>query len=133
MESLLAGKNVLVIEDESLVAELVVDIADDMGAQAVKVATHVEQALACIAERSWDLAILDHNLNGTPSWPVAEALKRRGIPYLVVSGYGGEIRVDASTVLLAKPYNVADLVAAIRTVTSGTPLASALELPRASL
>ncbi len=118
MESLLAGKNVLVIEDETLVAELVVDIADDMGANAVVIATHVEQALACIADRPWDLAILDHNLNGTPSWPVADALKRRGIPYLVVSGYGGDIRVDASTILLAKPYNVADFVAAIRKVTA---------------
>ncbi len=132
MESLLAGKNVLVVEDEALVAELVVDIADDMGAQAVKIATHVEQALACIANSAWDLAILDHNLNGTPSWPVAEALKRRGIPYLVVSGYGGEIRVDASTVLLAKPYNVADFVAAIRTVTSPAMSTPAPHLPRAA-
>ncbi|GGD32803.1 response regulator [Pseudoxanthomonas indica] len=121
METLLAGKRVLVVEDESLVAELVADIADDMSAERVGIVATVGQALKSIATEPWDLAILDFNLQGTPSWPVAEALRDRGIPYLMVSGYGQDLIVDPGTPLLAKPYSVADFVAAIRLVCHATP------------
>lgn len=121
METLLAGKRVLIVEDESLVAELVADIADDMSAERVGIVATVAQALKSVASEPWDLAILDYNLQGTPSWPVAEALRERGIPYLMVSGYGQDLITDPSTPVLAKPYSVADFVAAIRRVCGATP------------
>lgn len=121
METLLAGKRVLIVEDESLVAELVADIADDMSAERVGIVATVAQALKSVTTEPWDLAILDYNLQGTPSWPVAEALRERGIPYLMVSGYGQDLITDPSTPVLAKPYSVADFVAAIRRVCGATP------------
>lgn len=116
METLLAGKRVLIVEDESLVAELVADIAEDMSAERVGIVATVGQALKSVAAEPWDLVILDLNLQGTPSWPVAEALRARGTPYLVVSGYGQELAADAGAPVLAKPYSVADFVAAVRRV-----------------
>lgn len=121
METLLAGKRILIVEDESLVAELVADIADDMSAERVGIAATVGQALKSLAAEPWDLAVLDYNLQGTPSWPVAEALRARGIPYLMVSGYGHELVTDPNTPLLAKPYSVADFVAAIRRICTTAP------------
>lgn len=123
METLLAGKRVLIVEDESLVAELVADIADDMSAERVGIAATVAQALKCVAAEPWDLAILDYNLQGSPSWPVAEALRARGVPYLMVSGYGQDLITDPATPLLSKPYSVADFVAAIRRVFHAAPAA----------
>lgn len=123
METLLAGKRVLIVEDESLVAELVADIADDMSAERVSIVATLGQALKSVTSESWDLVILDLNLQGTPSWPVADLLRKRGTPYLVVSGYGQEMTSTVDTPVLAKPYSVADFVAAVRRVCNASSAA----------
>ena len=50
----------------------------------------MDDALALIESRDMDLAILDVNLNGTESYPVADALAARGVPFMFATGYGGE-------------------------------------------
>lgn len=86
---LLSGKHVLVVEDEMLAAMLIEDTLADLGCTAVTVAADVETALAAIAKNPIDLATLDLNLGGgTKSYPVADALMERDIPFVFATGYG---------------------------------------------
>lgn len=80
---------VLVVEDESLVAMMVEDCLIELGYEVAAVAPDVDAALAALQVGGIDCAMLDVNLGGTPSFPIAEALEARGIPYMFVTGYDG--------------------------------------------
>jgi CheY-like chemotaxis protein len=77
---------VLVVEDEGLLAALLEDMLAELGCQTIGPAGTVEQALALIAEFEVDAAVLDLNLNGVQAYPVAEFLRRRGIPFIFTTG-----------------------------------------------
>jgi CheY-like chemotaxis protein len=83
----LEGRRVLVVEDEALVAMELADVLERQGCRVIGPAASVAQALALLAERRLDAALLDLNLNGEPGLPVAVALSERGVPFVVVSGY----------------------------------------------
>jgi DNA-binding response OmpR family regulator len=84
--SKLKGCNVLIVEDEVLVAMMMEDILLEQGCTP-QVAGEERQALACIDGGRFDAAILDVNLNGAASFPIAEALKARGVPFAFSTGY----------------------------------------------
>lgn len=71
--------NVLLVEDEIMIAMLMEDVLADMGHVVVGVACGVEAALEMAETVEADLAILDVNLDGRPSFPVADVLRRRGV------------------------------------------------------
>ena len=85
----LAGKRILVVEDESLVAMLLETILEDMGCTPVGPASNVDEGEA-IARDTVDLdaALLDVNLAGRQVFPVAAVLKARGVPFVFSTGYG---------------------------------------------
>lgn len=87
MNNLLAGRAVLVVEDEMLVMMMIEDMLADLGCDDVTVAASVPQALALVAARDFDMATLDVNLGGVRSYPVADALAANGVPYLFSTGY----------------------------------------------
>jgi CheY-like chemotaxis protein len=86
----LAGKRVLVVEDETLVAMLLEDMIADLGAVLVGSASRVTRALEIIngGQSEIDLAVLDVNLGGEDAFPIAAALAKRGIPFAFSTGYG---------------------------------------------
>lgn len=84
--SMLAGCRVLLVEDESLVAMLAEDILLDLDCE-VTTAMRLEQALSHARVGDFDLAVLDVNLGGTQSYPVADLLFERCIPFLFATGY----------------------------------------------
>lgn len=85
----LEGLRLLVVEDESLIAMMIGDMLRDFGCVVVGPAGSVEHAMALIEREAVDGALLDVNLsNGKRSYPVAEALQKRGIPFAFVTGYG---------------------------------------------
>jgi CheY-like chemotaxis protein len=84
----LAGKRVLVAEDELLVAMLVEDILADNDCLVLGPFASVSQALEAAKADCIDVAVLDVNLCGQRIYPVAEVLADRGIPFLFLSGYG---------------------------------------------
>lgn len=88
MNEVLASKRVLVVEDELLVSMLVEEILSDNGCQVVGPFTNVPEALLAAQREEVDLAVLDVNLRGTKVYPVAEILADRGIPFILISGYG---------------------------------------------
>ena len=84
----LAGKRVLVVEDEFMVAVLVEDLLAEQGCVVVGPFARVSDALAAAAQEHVDLAILDVNIDGLDVFPVAEVLDERGVPFVFVTGYG---------------------------------------------
>src|SRR5258706_16192062 len=97
-------------------------IADDIaatltraGCAVVGVAGSIQKALSLIDEVSCDVAILDANLDGAGAEPGARALRRRQVPFLVLSGYPTEERSGglADPPFLAKPYSGGELVATL--------------------
>ena len=86
----LAGKRVLIVEDEALVAFMLEDALAEFGCIPVGPCSSVATALKLIGAETFDLALLDINLNGEKVYPVAYALAERHIPFLFVSGYGND-------------------------------------------
>lgn len=106
---------VLIVEDETLVAMLLEDMLEDLGFGAVNVVAHVDDALRCMQDQNYSFAILDVDLNGQSSLPVADALRERGVPFFFSTGYGagaaGENYADIPT--LRKPFRMVELQSAI--------------------
>lgn len=89
MTNALQGRRILVIEDESLVAMLLETILDDMGCTVVGPESNIDDGLrAATTEGGLDAALLDVNVAGREVFPVAEALRARGVPFVFSTGYG---------------------------------------------
>ncbi len=84
----LAGKRVLVVEDEWLVAMLIEEVLEDAGCVVVGTFARVPAALAAAQTVAVDVALLDVNIAGEQVFPVAHALAARGVPFLFLTGYG---------------------------------------------
>ena len=106
----LFGRRTLVVEDEMLVLMLIEEMLADLGCMTVSAAT-VDQALAQIVGTEFDAAMLDLNLNGEVSYPVADALAARGVPFVFSTGYGVASIQDSyrHRPVLKKPYRFQDL------------------------
>lgn len=98
-----------------LVAMLIEDMVTDLGHQVVGPAMRLEHALATATSEPFDFAILDINLAGKQSFPVADLLIERGIPFIFASGYGaaglGGLYRDID--VLQKPFESFHLEAAL--------------------
>jgi CheY-like chemotaxis protein len=114
--SSLAGRHVLVVEDEAIISMMVEDALADAGARIIGPASSVEKALALIARGEViDAAAMDMNLNGHLATPVAHALAARNIPVVMLTGYdrAGVPEELRSLPLVPKPFSPERLVAAI--------------------
>jgi len=105
------SRRVLVVEDEALVAMLVEDALLDAGFGVMGPAATVEEAMALLDHERPDAVVLDLNLAGETSTPVADVLAARGIPYVIATGYGasGLPAGHQDAMVLAKPYDPAEL------------------------
>jgi CheY-like chemotaxis protein len=108
-------RRALIVEDEVMVAMYVEELLTDLGYDTVAVATGLEQALSLARDGAFDFAVLDINLNGRLSFPVADVLSARGIPFLFASGYGCKGVNDnyKDAVRIQKPFRSRDLAQAI--------------------
>jgi CheY-like chemotaxis protein len=108
----LAGARVLVVEDEMLVSLLIEDILADSKCIIVGPYDRVPAALEAARTLALDAAVLDVNLAGTKVYPVAEMLSARGIPFLLLSGYGPEAApaAHASWPVCSKPFKPEQLI-----------------------
>ena len=112
--NMLAGKTILVVEDEALVAEMIVDMLVGLGAAVIGPASTFAMALALAESEGIDAAVLDINLRGERVDPIADRLKARGVPVLFATGYGVAAGVycrDAP--VIDKPYTQERLVSAL--------------------
>ena len=111
------GLRVLVVEDEPVVAMCLEDILDALGCEPVGPAARVAEGLALAESEDLGAAILDINLAGERSTPIAEALRRRGVPFAFASGYGTPPEGFETLPLIEKPYREADIDAALMSLT----------------
>ncbi len=116
----LQGKYVLIVEDEVVLAMMLEDLFSDAGAHVVGPAATVEQAIALIDSQTIDVALLDVCLRDQRSDPVAEALRQRGVPYVLATGYSSPYGAElADGPTLHKPYRFAQVEAALLAALQG--------------
>ena len=85
----LLGLEILLVEDEALVAVMLEDMLADFGCILAGSAASVSEALAAVeAATDIDAAILDVNLGGDKVYPVADILVGRGVPIVFSTAYG---------------------------------------------
>ncbi|MFT5776492.1 response regulator [Hyphomonas sp.] len=110
------SKRIFIVEDEAILLCDLEDIVLELGFDHAGSATSVDQAMDFLASGpDIDLGLLDLNLNGQPSDPIADHLLAAGIPVLFVSGYGRRGLADrfADCHVLQKPYDERKLAAAL--------------------
>jgi CheY-like chemotaxis protein len=83
------GWRILVVEDEGLIAMFISDTLNEMGHLVIGPVRTIGDALTMIDEEMIDMALLDINLGaGKTSYPIAEMLRRRNVPFAFLTGYG---------------------------------------------
>jgi CheY-like chemotaxis protein len=114
------ARRVLIVEDEFLIALHLEDLLTELGHQVIAVAARVPAAVEFARGAAVDLAVLDINLAGVQSFPVADILRERNIPFMFASGYGDDGLVDGyrHETVLRKPFGLPDVRQAIAAVIS---------------
>ncbi|MGK7654433.1 response regulator [Roseovarius sp. B08] len=110
---------VIIVEDDVIIAFGYVHALENQGYEILGTAGSNAQALNLLHECNPDVALLDVNLNGEESEPVASALAKEGVPFLVLTATpsasisGSNLR---SAPMLAKPVSDASLLQALRKI-----------------
>ncbi|MCS0504186.1 HWE histidine kinase domain-containing protein [Ancylobacter mangrovi] len=108
---------VLLVEDQMIIALDVEAMMLEGGVGSVVTAASVNEALRKLEGLTPDVAVLDVNLGTRNSAPVAEELRRRGVPYLFATGYGDQSMIPdghQDAMVLPKPYESGTLLTALR-------------------
>jgi CheY-like chemotaxis protein len=103
----LSGTKIMVVEDDALVSMLLEENLRELGCEVVALADRLDDALDKAGKETMDVVMLDINLAGTLSYPVAGVLRLRGIPFVFATGYGttGLPAEFQSSPVLSKPYS----------------------------
>lgn len=112
----LAGRRVLVVEDEMVISMFIEDVLSSYGCKVVGPVRRVQHAITLIEGGEVDAAILDLNLGREgDSYPVADVLILRGVPFVFSTGYGRQGLRPAyrDQPCLAKPFAADDLAHAL--------------------
>ncbi len=83
---LLAGKRILIVEDEPLIAIDLESAVRDQHGTVIGPARNISEAQRIAESEIFDGAILDLRLKDDLALPVAECLRRRGIAFVIHSG-----------------------------------------------
>ena len=106
---------ILVVEDEAMISMLLEDMVLDCGAEIVGPVARFDDALELARKAEFEVAVLDLNLNGTLSNPIAEVIRERGIPVIFATGYGADGLLDRfrDCPTLQKPFSQQDFAEAV--------------------
>jgi two-component sensor histidine kinase/CheY-like chemotaxis protein len=83
----LPGDEVLLVEDEPLIAMMLTDMLSELGLQVDGPHGNLADAIAAARANTVKAAILDVNLRGEKVYPVARLLSDRQIPFVFITGY----------------------------------------------
>jgi len=85
----LEGRQILVVEDDYLVGITLIAMLEEAGAVGLGPVGWVDEALAYVEHNAGkiDGVVLDINLHGRRSYPVADLLSARGIHFVFTTGY----------------------------------------------
>jgi CheY-like chemotaxis protein len=117
----LRGLRVLVVEDEALVGLLVEDFLRGFGCKTIGIAASTTEALGLIQGEAIDVAVIDLKLEGEMAYPLADALKAAGVPFVFATGVLAD-EIDggyAHVPVVGKPFEEGDLRGALLRVIDG--------------
>lgn len=102
------GKRALILEDEPIIGFALEDMLEEIGVSSVRVATRIEEAERVLESEKIDLAVLDVNIHGRRSYPVADRLTERCLPFVFATGYGDTEHPDRYRAVptVTKPYSL---------------------------
>ena len=108
----LQGARILVVEDTCMVARMITDQLDECGCHVVGPATRLAEATSLATAEPLAGALLDVNLAGEESFPVARILRGRGVPFAFLTGYADDSLPEefADDPCLTKPFTLEGLV-----------------------
>jgi chemotaxis family two-component system sensor kinase Cph1 len=116
------GRRILLVEDQGLVAMELQDLLESHGAIVIGPLGRLKAALAEAEDAVIDAALLDVDLNGEYSWPVADMLVSRDIPFAFTTGFQAKMVVPerfAHTPAVNKPYRQDALLATLSGLLKG--------------
>lgn len=116
-----AGLRVLLVEDEVVIAMTAEDMLEEIGCRVSAQASTLSEAMEQADNADFDLALLDINLHGVMSIPVAHKLRDAGKPFIFTTGYGAIGLDDAfgDIAVVTKPYTMRTLSSAISEAVRG--------------
>ena len=118
----IAGKSVLIVEDNMLLAYDLAQTVSRLGAAIIQTAASLKEGLELARSGYFDVAIMDLSLRGEPCFPIASQLQARAIPFLFVSGYNSAVDMpeEHQTIpLLSKPVEECVLDRKLKEILSG--------------
>jgi CheY-like chemotaxis protein len=112
----LAGRRILVVEDDPFIALALEDTLREHGLVVVAVARRLKQALEIIGREPIELALLDVNIGVDKIDPVADILSSRNCPFVFTTGYGraGLPESHADRMIIEKPFYIEEILNALR-------------------
>lgn len=121
--NLLAGLDILLIEDETMVSFLIEEMLQQLGAASIRHAASLEAGLGLVEAKLPAVAILDVNIAGETVFPLAERLQAAGVPFVFITGYGREGLHGpwAACEVLQKPLTVQEFEQGLRRILAASP------------
>jgi CheY-like chemotaxis protein len=110
----LHGLRVFVLEDEPIVAMMLEDMLIELGCEVIGPASNIAEGVTLAQRGEFDVAVLDININGLRSDPIAHALDLRGKLYMFATGYGSAgVPESHCRHVIQKPYTLDQLAEAL--------------------
>lgn len=110
----LNGRDILVVEDEELIATVIEEMLLDLGCGHVWMAANTKEALAVLDQHRPHAVVLDVNLGGDSGYRLAQTLSDAKIPFVFATGYGrhGLPEQWATRPIIQKPFKL-DMLASV--------------------
>lgn len=114
---------VLLVDDSMIIAMDAEEMLLSLGAEKVLMANDVQEAMRLLDAETPMFALLDVNLGFEMSYPIADRLRRDGVPYVFATGYGDEIVLPPphqDCPVVKKPYTAQTIAAGAASARSGS-------------
>ena len=119
----LSGRRVLVVEDEAATSLMIEDTLKAAGYIVIGPVATIRDALALIESEAIDCAILDIELADGKAGPIAEALVKRGVRFVLATGYDSAAigHQYSGAPVVGKTFDLPELLDAIEDVVDRHP------------
>jgi DNA-binding response OmpR family regulator len=109
---------VLVVEDEFLLGLSLLEDLAEAGADVVGPVSTLDEALEVVTSEAFDLALLDINIRGEMSFPIADALLARNVPLIFLTGYDADVIPERFRrwPRIGKPYDPRELASTLAVI-----------------
>jgi CheY-like chemotaxis protein len=121
-QAVLAGRRILVAEDETVVAMVLEDTIIDAGGMVLGPVASMPDALSLLqaakADGGVSAAVINLRLGQHRTTKLADALTEQGVPFIYATGYNSHSDIEAhqEAMVLDKPYTPTDLLQVLKSL-----------------